>query len=165
MNFIRLLRQQAGVTQQVLATRAGTSQPTIALYESGSKSPTLATLKRLASSLGLDLVVSFTPRLSREDRRSLAYHRAIAKIVRQKPNFAKDRAKRNLARMSRQHPGARELFERWQRWLDLPTEKLISRFLDSELTARDMRQVSPFAGLLQAGERTRILRQFRKEND
>lgn len=46
MNAVRRLRSQTGVTQQMLASRAGTSQPTIALYEAGVKSPTLATVQR-----------------------------------------------------------------------------------------------------------------------
>ena len=36
MNIIRQLRRQANVTQQELAQRAGTSQSTIAAYESAS---------------------------------------------------------------------------------------------------------------------------------
>jgi transcriptional regulator with XRE-family HTH domain len=103
----------------VKLTRGGTSQPTIALYEAGTKSPTLATLERLASSLALDLVVTFTPRLTREDQRSLAYHQAIARMLRRDSVSTIRRAKRTLQRTSRRNLGAKALFDRWGLWLEL----------------------------------------------
>ncbi len=163
MNPVTLLRSRSGVTQQALADGAGTSQPTIALYESGAKSPTLATLQRLASSQGLELVVSYVPQLTREDQRSLSYHQAVVKILRCNPSSVKKRAKRILARMSADHPEVKPLFHRWRDWLNLPTEDLTSRMLDPGILAREMRQVSPFAGLLEPQDRVRILKRFREE--
>ena len=78
MNPVGLLRWRADVNQAELARLAGTSQATIANYESGRKSPTLRTLSRLATSLDWEATVSFYPPLTREDRRSLFLHRAIA---------------------------------------------------------------------------------------
>ena len=77
MNPIRELRAKAGISQNELAERASTSQSTIAAYESGAKSPTLKTLRRLAAVLGMEAFVSFHPPMTREDRISLALHRAI----------------------------------------------------------------------------------------
>lgn len=163
MNPVSLLRSEAAVTQKGLADLAGTSQPTIAQYESGAKSPTIATLERLAESLDLELVVTYAPRLTREDRRSLSYHWAIAKILRKSPAASIERAKRTLAKMSKGHPEVRPLFVRWRDWLELPVEELILHLLDPGLLAREMRQVTPFAGLLEPKERVRILKQFRRE--
>lgn len=163
MNPVCLLRSHASVTQQALAVSAGTSQPTIALYESGAKSPTVATLQRLASSQGLELVVTYAPRLTREDHRSLAYHHAIATILRRGSVSAIKRAKRALTKMRKNHPGVKPLFDRWCVWLGLPIEELISRMLDPEMMAREMRQVTPFAGLLEPKDRVQILKRFRKE--
>ncbi len=163
MNAIRLLRNQAGITQQALAARAKTSQAAIAQYETGKKSPTLVTVQRLASAVGLEWVPQFFPRLTREDRRSLAYHEAVAKIVRRDPVRSIARAKQNLLKMRQNRAGAKTLFDRWQTWLDLPVEDLISRIQDHGLEARDMRQVSPFAGLLSAQERAAILQRFRRD--
>ncbi len=59
MNIIRQLRRQAGATQQELATLGGTSQSTIAAYESGSKSPTMRTVENLARSQNLELRIDF----------------------------------------------------------------------------------------------------------
>ncbi|MBI2343832.1 MAG: helix-turn-helix transcriptional regulator [Deltaproteobacteria bacterium] len=164
MNVVRLLRSQSGVTQQTLAERAGTSQPTIALYESGGKSPTVATVQRLAAALGLELVVTYTPRMTREDRRSLAYHRVVAEKLRRDPVVGLKRAKETLEKMHREHPGTEALCKRWRMWLALPTEELLARLLDPGVPAREMRQVTPFAGVLTPKERAQILRQFRKES-
>lgn len=164
MNPVYTLRACAGVTQKDLAQKAGTSQPTIALYESGEKSPSVSTLQRLAESLGFELVVNYVPKLTREDHRSLAYHHAVAKMVRQDPQAVIQRAKRSLARQHKDHPHAAELLDQWQAWLDLPIDELIARMLDAGVMARDMRQVTPFAGVLDARERMRILKKFRKEN-
>ncbi|MFN2427204.1 MAG: helix-turn-helix domain-containing protein [Candidatus Binatia bacterium] len=163
MNPIRHLRQQAGVTQQKLALLAGTSQPTIASYEAGTKSPTLETVERLAKSLGLEVTIQFAPLQTREDRRSLAYHRAVVEKLKSSPETVVARARGNLDTLWKKHPDARHLFGRWRQWLDLPLEDLVRLCLDPDPLARDMRQVTPFAGLLSAAERLEIVKQFRKQ--
>lgn len=163
MNLVRLLRYQAGVTQQVLANCAGTSQATIALYEGGAKSPTLTTLNKLAASVGLELFATYVPLLTREDRRSIAYHYAIVEKLRAQAEIILIRAKTNLTKLRKKNPHARYLLDQWAIWLKLPTEELVSRMLDWGIAARDMRQVSPFAGVLSSVERAKILKNFRKE--
>lgn len=51
--LIREARATAGLTQAELAARAGTSQPTIAAYERGTKVPSAATLERLLATAGM----------------------------------------------------------------------------------------------------------------
>jgi predicted nucleotidyltransferase/DNA-binding XRE family transcriptional regulator len=58
---LRELRLRAGLTQQALAKRAGTSQAAVARYESGASSPSLATLERLVRAAGAELVLTTTP--------------------------------------------------------------------------------------------------------
>jgi transcriptional regulator with XRE-family HTH domain len=152
------------VTQKKLALLAGTSQPAIASYEAGAKSPTLETMDRLARSLGLETTIQFVSPLTREDRRSLAYHSAVVEKLRNSPREAVAKARENLATLRRKHPDARPLLDRWGQWLDLPLEDLVSLCLDPGLLARDMRQVTPFAGLLGGRERSEILRKFRQED-
>ena len=57
-------RAGAGLTQDELARRAGTSRTTLSAYENGRKSPMLATFARLLSEAGCELVaqpqVTFT---------------------------------------------------------------------------------------------------------
>jgi transcriptional regulator with XRE-family HTH domain len=60
--FFREARQQAGLTQQELAERAGMSQPAIAKLERGATNPTLATLSRCAEAVGCELRMELVPR-------------------------------------------------------------------------------------------------------
>ena len=54
-NLLEHVRLHAGLTQQQLALRAGTSRPTLSAYEHGHKSPTLSTVKRLLDVAGFEL--------------------------------------------------------------------------------------------------------------
>ncbi len=160
MNAIRNLRERRGLTQSRLAELAHTSQPTIAAYEAGTKSPNLRTLERLARSVGLEAVVDYVPPLTREDRRSLALHRAIARRLEQEPEPTLRHARRNLGKMARQHAGARPLFSRWRALLDRPLAEILEVLVDPRLSARELRHVTPFAGVLTARERASVYRRF-----
>lgn len=56
--LIKEARTQAGLTQAGLAHAAGTSQPTLAAYESGAKSPSVRTLDRIIRAAGATLDVT-----------------------------------------------------------------------------------------------------------
>lgn len=163
MSPVRRLRREAGLTQKALAAKAGTSQSTIAAYEAGAKHPTWGTIERLAAAVGLEPVVSFTPLLQYADFRSLCFHRAVAEALKRDPDRARERAGRHLRRLQHLHPHAAGLLDQWERWLANPTDELVAKMLDPGPAAREMRQVSPFAGLLTPEERVRVLRQARKE--
>lgn len=162
MSFVRQLRRRAGVTQQELARRAGTSQSAIAAYESGSKSPTLRTLERLASALDLEVDLELNRALTREERRSLAFHEAIAEKLMCDPQGIMEQAGSNLEMLQRLHPHARKLLRRWASWLKLPPADLAGLIVARNEVACDMRQVSPFSGVLSPAERSKVLRRFRE---
>jgi transcriptional regulator with XRE-family HTH domain len=63
--LIRDARHAAGITQVELAARAGTAQPAVAAYESGGKTPNLATLERLLGACEHDFEVRALPRMRR----------------------------------------------------------------------------------------------------
>ena len=146
MNSVRRLRLQAGTTQTELARRAGTSQPTVAAYEAGTKSPSLRTLTRLALAVDRYLYVDFTPPLTREDRRTIALHTAIATRLQADPDAVLARAQTNLAKMRRKHRSGRRLFDLWKALLNL-------------------RHVTPFAGVLTAPERASVYQTFAHSNE
>jgi len=77
--LIRDARQAAGITQLELAARAGTAQPAVAAYESGGKTPNLATLERLLGACEHDVEVLARPRL----RRGAASLSELAQIIEQ----------------------------------------------------------------------------------
>ncbi len=63
--MIRGARQAAGITQLELAGRAGTAQPAVAAYESGGRTPSIATLRRLLGACEHDVEVLARPRVRR----------------------------------------------------------------------------------------------------
>ena len=54
--LLERVRSEAGLSQEELARRAGTSRPTLSAYEHGRKSPTMATAARLLAHAGYELV-------------------------------------------------------------------------------------------------------------
>lgn len=162
MHPVRKLRRLAGLTQVRLAELAGTSQATIAAYETGRKSPTLRTLDRLGVAAGLEVAVEFVTPLSREERRSLALHEAIAGRLMDDPVRVVKGAKANLARMTSVHRHALPLLREWKRILDRPVGEIRDALVDPRPRARELRHVTPFAGVLSGPERAEVYRAFRR---
>ena len=55
------VRNRAGLTQEELARKMGTTQPVVARLESGRTRPSIRTLERLAAATGSRLLISFAP--------------------------------------------------------------------------------------------------------
>lgn len=55
-------RQNVGVTQKELARRTGIAQSDISKLENGNANPSIKTLQRLATGLGMTLHVEFLPK-------------------------------------------------------------------------------------------------------
>lgn len=77
--LIRGARRTAGITQLEMADRAGTTQPAVAAYESGGKTPNLATLERLLGACEYDMEVLARPRM----RRGAASLAELARTIRE----------------------------------------------------------------------------------
>jgi len=60
--LVREARTRAGLSQRALARRARTTQSVVARIEGGTTSPSWATLRRLLSSAGFDLVAGLEVR-------------------------------------------------------------------------------------------------------
>jgi ribosome-binding protein aMBF1 (putative translation factor) len=56
------VRNRAGLTQEELARKMGTTQPVVARLESGRSRPSMRTLERLANATGSRLLISIEPR-------------------------------------------------------------------------------------------------------
>jgi transcriptional regulator with XRE-family HTH domain len=61
-------RNRAGLTQQQLARRMGTTQPVVARLESGRVRPSMRTLDRLPQATGSRLLIGFSPITGRKRR-------------------------------------------------------------------------------------------------
>lgn len=163
MNEVKRLRRQTDLTQAELARRAGTSQPTVAAYEAGAKQPNLRTLSGMASAAGLELYAEFIPPLTREDRRSLHLHRRLAERLMADPAGTLELARANLATMRAQNPAAAPLLDAWACILDWPVHAIAAEMTNPSQWHRDLRQVTPFAGILSAAERAKVFAEFRDE--
>ena len=148
------------MTQDALAKAAATSQPTIAAYEAGRKSPTVNTVRRLAKAAGFQAEVAYYPPLTREERRSLYLHRAIAARLADNPERVLALARRSLARMGARPRQATQLLREWDVILDRPLPALLPVLTDPGEWARELRHVTPFAGVLSAVERASVYRAF-----
>ena len=54
-SLLEIARVARGLTQEAVARRSGTSQPTLSAYERGTTSPTLAVVERILHALGYEL--------------------------------------------------------------------------------------------------------------
>jgi len=90
----------------------------------------------------------------RAERRALAYHRAVAQALTQP---IVDEARRRVHRWEREgklHPGHADA---WKALLDEPAAEIRRRISADTPAGRDLRQNSPFAGVLSEPERRKIL--------
>jgi hypothetical protein len=88
------------------------------------------------------------------ERRALAYHRALAPRLR-RPIV--DQAQRKLRRWEREGAIDPRYARAWDEILVLPMAKIRKAITADDQRGRDLRQNSPFAGLLSEPERRRIL--------
>jgi transcriptional regulator with XRE-family HTH domain len=161
VNPIRILRAVLGVSQAQLAAIAGTSQPAVAAYESEAKSPTWRTIRRMAGASGVECYPWVGRGMTRDQRRSVALHVAIAAELAARPVEVMEIAQRNVMVMRGAAQGAEALLAEWERILDLPPVLVASRMLDPSEHGRDLRQVTPFSGVLSRRVRADVYRAFR----
>ena len=105
---------------------------------------------------------SRTQRLTRDQDRSLWLSYAIAGKLAADPPGVSEKARKNLAHLKRVHSGgasSRWLAE-WQKLLDGPVDGVLEALTSRTPRARELRQNSPFAGVLSEDERQRVLSAF-----
>ena len=92
---------------------------------------------------------------------ALAYHLAVAKRLRERPDAVVSRARQNLNRWLEGDtfgPGERQSVEEWQKILDgSDVEQLIQIITDTSDEGQRLRSSSPFVGALTPEERLEIL--------
>jgi transcriptional regulator with XRE-family HTH domain len=163
--LVRTVRSESGLSQRAFAARAETSGPTVAAYECGHKEPRLSTLQRLAEAVGLRVEVRLVPanrgarRRARREARSRAIAAATAWLVEQDYESARRLAAANVELMESVSGSNRsgELLAEWRRLLDEGPGAVRRALLDPSEHGHDMRQMTPFAGLLSDRERNLVL--------
>lgn len=103
-----------------------------------------------------------TQRLTRDQRRSLWLAYAVAAQVVDDPERALATARANLVRMRQSARGqATRWLDEWERLLDGPVEDVLDSLTSRSPKGRELRQNSPFAGLLTEDDRDRALSAWR----
>ncbi len=93
-------------------------------------------------------------------RRSLALHTAIAEKLLADPSLLSI-ARANIERWSSTSHHSAKYFTRWLEILDLPLAELLIAITSETEEMIELRQSSPFAGVLTPKERWRIYETFR----
>jgi excisionase family DNA binding protein len=103
------------------------------------------------------------PRLNRDQRQSLWLHGAVAGHLATDPIRTLERARANLARLLIAHPGgmSRRWLDAWQSVINRGPEAILETLTSPSALAIELRQNSPFAGVLPSEERSGVLGAFR----
>ena len=78
----------------------------------------------------LEATVTFHRPMTREERRSLHLHRAIARRLGRAPEAVLARAQATLSLMRKDHPEAEQLFREWAVLLDRPPSEQEQALID-----------------------------------
>jgi excisionase family DNA binding protein len=133
-------------------------QHVVDLCERGDLPFTTVGVHRRVCRADVEAIRARTQRLSRDQRRSLWLAYATAGRIVGDPERALGLAKNNLAGMMAQARGsARRWLEEWEQLLDGPIGNVLAVLVSPSPKGREMRQNSPFAGLLSDAERVALL--------
>lgn len=153
-------------TGEAAALLGSSRQHVVDLCERGELSYTTTGKHRRVRRGDVEAIQARTQRLTRDQRRSLWLAYAVAAHVVEAPEAAVVVARTNLEQMRRVVRGqARLWLDEWDRLLDGPVDELLDTLTSRSPKARELRQNSPFAGLLGEEERLRVLAAWRASED
>ena len=109
-----------------------------------------------------DVEAVLRPQLTRDQHRSLWLHAAVAGRLVRDPDAVLRKATRNLEQLHRVHAdgSAVKWLDRWFAVLDSGVEAILDVLTSPDPEAVELRQNSPFAGVLSEAERQTVLRAF-----
>ena len=142
------------------AALLGTSrQHVVNLCNTGDLPFTTVGRHRRVSRHDIEAVRTRTRRLSRDQLRSLWLSQAVAAHLVRDPERTLERARRNLDKMlgSSARGSAKVWLRQWQALLDGPVEDVLEALTSRSPRSRELRQNSPFAGVLSERERREVL--------
>lgn len=139
----------------------GTSrQHVVNLCNSGDLPFTTVGRHRRVSRHDVEAIRTRTQRLTRDQQRSLWLSHAVAGHLVRDPERVLALARRNLDKMlaSSARGSAKVWLHEWSQLLDGPIEGVLEALTSHSPRARELRQNSPFAGVLTERERQDVLR-------
>ncbi len=112
----------------------------------------------------IDAVMRDRKEMTREELRSLWLNRAVAAHLARDPERVLTRARHNLERFSQIHSGSsvEHWLRRWENVLAGGPEVVMEALTSTSPDAAELRQNSPFPGVLPQNERRQVLDSFSK---
>ena len=153
--LLREARKNAGVSQRVLSAAAGTSGPTLAAYERGTKDPRTATLTRILAAAGYELEIR--PRRTRNELFVDLMCDRLAEAVLEDPR---------LINHTREVAGELDSAwaSTWSHLLDAGPTAVAAVLTSTHPAARPLKADSPLAvmGVIEDHERLQLLERARE---
>lgn len=167
--LVRARRIRLGLSQRAAAHVCGIPQSMLSRIESGQTQPSVATLLRVLNGLGADLHIELRPPETggegrREKERSRWMNRLVVGELSRHPDRVLAIARDNITRWREIHAGRPSILvalDRWNEILDEGVESIVTTLTGQSEEAEDLRQNSPFAGVLSQEQREQALASFR----
>lgn len=167
--LVRTRRMRLGLSQRAAARVCGIPQSMLSRIEAGETHPSVATLQRVLDGLGAELHLEVRPPESggegrREKQRSLWLNRLVVGELVRDPDRVVAIARENITRWRGVHAGRPSILaalDRWSEILDEGVEAIAAILTGQSEEAEDLRQNSPFAGVLTQEQREQALASFR----
>lgn len=149
-------------TGEAAALLNSSRQHVVDLCERGELPFTTVGTHRRIRRADVEALRTRTQRLTRDQRRSLWLAYGVAGRVVVDPHRAENLARHNLERMRATSRGqARRWLDEWEQLLDGPIDELLAMLVSPSPKGRELRQNSPFSGLLSEAERANVLDAWR----
>lgn len=150
-------------TGEVARILSSSRQHVVNLCNSGELPYTTVGKHRRIRRRDVELLRSRSLRLSRDQRRSLWLNTAVAGRLVADPSGVLAAARKNLETLWNAHPRgqAAHWLDEWAKLLEGPAERVLEVLTSPTPWAREMRQNSPFSGVLSEDERVEVLTAFR----
>ena len=151
------------LTTGAVAKLLGTSrQQVVNLCERGDLPFVMVGKHRRVERSAVEALLRPKPRLTRDQLKSLWLHQAVAGILVTDPDLVMDKAAANLDRLLIQHRGT--MTEGWlMRWREKLGEgpgAVLKTLTSEDAESVELRQNSPFAGVLSQPQRQQVLKSF-----
>ena len=167
--LVRARRTRLGLSQRAAAHVCGIPQSMLSRIESGQTQASVTTLRRVLTGLGADLHIELrSPEAGGEGRREKERSRWLNRLVvgelSRDPDRALGIARDNITRWREIHAGRLSILaalDRWSEILDEGVESIVATLTGQSEEAEDLRQNSPFAGVLTQEQREQALASFR----
>lgn len=150
-------------TGEAAALLNSSRQHVVDMCERGDLPFTMVGRHRRVRRGDLDAIRNRTQRMTRDQRRSLWLAYATAGVIVADPAHAVEVARSNIEKMRLSARGqARLWLDEWERLIDGPLDHLLDAFTSRSPRGRELRQNSPFSGVLTEQQRRRALEAWRE---